>query len=115
VHRAEHLTTFWEHQLPAALRDCPGLHSIGYIYASGMDRNMQRRRPVGRPRRKSEVSVKLDVIILDLGVWSGQLTPPPHYFVMGVGGCGCVCVCVGVGFVLCGCVVCVYFKSLRLP
>jgi hypothetical protein len=35
--------------------------------------------------------------------------------------CVCVCVCVGVcvcvwvGLVMCGCLVCVYFESLRLP
>jgi hypothetical protein len=30
--------------------------------------------------------------------------------------CVCVCgVCVWVGFVMCGCLVCVYFESLRLP
>jgi hypothetical protein len=34
-----------------------------------------------------------------------------NYFVM----CVCVCVWWGVGFVMCGCLVCVYFESLRLP
>jgi len=58
VHRADHLTAFWEPQLPAALRDCPGLYSTGYIYALRMDGNMTRRRPVGRPKCKSEVGVK---------------------------------------------------------
>jgi hypothetical protein len=34
-----------------------------------------------------------------------------------VGVCVCVCVgvCVWVDFVMCGCLVCVYFESLRLP
>jgi hypothetical protein len=75
VHRADHLTTFWEPQPPAGLRGCPGLYSTGYIYASGMDGNMPCRRPVGRPRRKSEVSVKVDIIILDLGMWGGKSWP----------------------------------------
>ena len=42
---------------------------------SGMDGNMPRRRPVGRPRRKCEVRVKVDAIKLDLGMWSGQCWP----------------------------------------
>jgi hypothetical protein len=56
VHRADYLSTFWEPQIPGALKDCLGLYSIGYIYASGIDGNMPCRGPVGRPRGKWEVS-----------------------------------------------------------